>query len=258
MNMHQSDRFLNASLLAGSTADYSRSQPGTQVAQVGLDIIGDMLVDSQIEPTDLSKRLAAVTAVLLSPVPTTTPVPASPSPQPTAGTKTSTLAPAATPTAPLTVTPHSLPTATSSLPAPTATPQSTSTPVQVVTPTTVLLIPTNTAHDSHLYAHPHSECGPFTHPYSGANEYPKPHQYASHADEYPKTYTQLLLYQTSTPRPTSYTFSHQRIPQGPRILLLDRRVPHYRPILLLTPTSTPLPTATAPISTNTPEHSNTP
>jgi len=38
LDLHRSERFLSASLLAKSTADYSRNQPGTQVAQVNLGI----------------------------------------------------------------------------------------------------------------------------------------------------------------------------------------------------------------------------
>ena len=120
-SLYQSDRFLDVSLLAMATADYSRSQPGTRVAPVGLDIIGDMLVDSQVEPTDLSRRLASVTAVLLSPVPTATPVPVSSSPQATAVTGIPSPHPTATPPASNTATPHSLPTATRPLPVSTAT-----------------------------------------------------------------------------------------------------------------------------------------
>jgi hypothetical protein len=75
LSLHKSDRFLSASLIAKSTVYYGKSQPTTQVAQVKLEIIGDMLRDSQLEPDILAQRLGTLTAVLLSPVPTATQLP---------------------------------------------------------------------------------------------------------------------------------------------------------------------------------------
>ena len=72
LELHQSDRFLSASLLARSTADYNGSWPTAQVAQVDPGIIDDIIQDSLPDPEDLPQRLASANAMLLTPVPTAT------------------------------------------------------------------------------------------------------------------------------------------------------------------------------------------
>jgi hypothetical protein len=71
-DLHQNNRILDASLLAVSTSDYSGSRPTGQMQVIGLAIVGDQMRDAGLQPGDLSTRLASVTAVLLSPVPTAT------------------------------------------------------------------------------------------------------------------------------------------------------------------------------------------
>jgi hypothetical protein len=140
IDQNQSDRFLNASLLAMSTADYSKSQPDVQIAEVKLEIIGDMIQDSQPELEERSKRLASITAVLLSPVPTTTPLPDLPSPFIPSATRTLLPTPTAIHPASATATKNIIPTTTRVLPTLTPKPTFTSTPSQVVTPS---IIPTS-------------------------------------------------------------------------------------------------------------------
>jgi hypothetical protein len=60
----KSDRLLNVPLLAMATADYSSRQPVNQVAQVRLEIIENMVRESQPDPRDLQRRLAAVDSIL--------------------------------------------------------------------------------------------------------------------------------------------------------------------------------------------------
>jgi hypothetical protein len=72
-SLNQRDRILPASLLAVSTADYSGARPTGQVPVIGMGIVGDMMKDDNgLQPGDLTTRLAAVTALFLSPVPTAT------------------------------------------------------------------------------------------------------------------------------------------------------------------------------------------
>jgi hypothetical protein len=73
-SLHQKDRILHASLLAISTEDYSGTRPAGQVQVIGLAIVEDKMRDAGLQPGDLTFRLASVTAVLLSPVPTATPI----------------------------------------------------------------------------------------------------------------------------------------------------------------------------------------
>jgi hypothetical protein len=74
-SLNQPNRVLPASLLAVSTADYSGVRPTGQVHVIGMAIIGDMLKDQGgVQPGDLTLRLASITAMFLSPVPTATPV----------------------------------------------------------------------------------------------------------------------------------------------------------------------------------------
>jgi hypothetical protein len=70
--LHQGDRFLDASLLAVSTADYSGRRSTAQLAQVGTGIIGDLIRDNQPGATELLNRLATANAMLLTSVPTAT------------------------------------------------------------------------------------------------------------------------------------------------------------------------------------------
>jgi hypothetical protein len=74
--LNQKNRILPASLLAVSTADYSGAhQPTGQVGVVEMAIVGDMIRDLDgLQPGDMENRLASVTAMFLSPVPTATPL----------------------------------------------------------------------------------------------------------------------------------------------------------------------------------------
>jgi hypothetical protein len=154
LNLSHGNRYLEASLLAKSTANYNQSQPTTQVAQVKLEIIGDMLRDSQLDPEVLAQRLAWVTAVLLSPVPQATPLPgskntldlkATPTPvrkataTPTSSS-TATVTASASATASATAT--SLPTATRPIPTKTAVSVYSSIPTRLATPSAVPSSPT--------------------------------------------------------------------------------------------------------------------
>jgi hypothetical protein len=72
-SLHQVNRILPASLLAVSTADYSGARPNGQVHVVGMAIVGDMVKELDgLQPADLKNRLASLTAVFQSPVPTAT------------------------------------------------------------------------------------------------------------------------------------------------------------------------------------------
>jgi len=72
-SLNQPNRVLPASLLAVSTADYSGVRPTGQVHVVGMAIVGDILKDQgDIQPGDLQLRLASITAIFLSPVPSAT------------------------------------------------------------------------------------------------------------------------------------------------------------------------------------------
>ena len=117
--LNESNQFLNASLLARSTADYRSSRSGTPMVQVGLGIIRDMIKDSNPDPTDLQNRLATITGMMLSPVPSQTALPGFPN--------------------------SHAPTATRVVPVLTATPNYTSTLPQAVTFTATPQMPTLTA-----------------------------------------------------------------------------------------------------------------
>jgi hypothetical protein len=117
--LNESSQFLNASLLARSTADYRSSQSGTPIVQVGLGIIRDMIKDSNPDPTDLQNRLATITGMMRSPVPSQTALPGVPN--------------------------QHAPTATRAVPTLTATPIYTSTLTQAVTPTATAQMPTLTS-----------------------------------------------------------------------------------------------------------------
>jgi hypothetical protein len=117
--LNESSQFLNASLLARSTADYRSSWSGTPMVQVGLGIIRDMIKDSNPDPTDLQNRLATITGMMLSPVPSQTALPGFPN--------------------------SHAPTATRAMPVLTATPIYTSTLTQVMTLTATAQMPTLTS-----------------------------------------------------------------------------------------------------------------
>ncbi len=71
-SLHQDDRILPASLLAVSTEDYSGGRPLRPAQVIGLAIIGDTMKDTGLQTSDLSGRLASVTAELLTLVPSAT------------------------------------------------------------------------------------------------------------------------------------------------------------------------------------------
>lgn len=158
-DLQRGNRVLNASLLAKSAADYS-DRPPARIPEVGLAIIEDMILDSDPQPADLYERLASITAVLLSPVPTATPQasPSSNSPTPSQSLATNTmLEPSRTlpPTSMLETSPTVTPTLTTSTASPTGgsqaslTPQPTQTPrsTQTLQPTpapTLKMKPTHT------------------------------------------------------------------------------------------------------------------
>jgi hypothetical protein len=64
----KSDRFLNVPLVSKVTADYSSRKPVNEIAQVRLGIIENMVLESQPDPKDLSRRLEAVDSILNLPV----------------------------------------------------------------------------------------------------------------------------------------------------------------------------------------------
>lgn len=72
-NLHQKDRILHVSLLALSVADYGGSRPTGQVQVIRPAIVEDKMKDADLQPGDLTFRLATVSAALLSPVPSATP-----------------------------------------------------------------------------------------------------------------------------------------------------------------------------------------
>ncbi len=63
-DLRRSDRYLNTSLIAQSSADYSASRPTNLAAQVGLGVIEDMVRDSQPDFANLPVRLNSVHALL--------------------------------------------------------------------------------------------------------------------------------------------------------------------------------------------------
>ena len=134
LGLHESNQFLNASLLAKSTADYKSSRLGTPVAQVGLGIIQDLIKDSNPDPKDLQNRLASITEMMLSPVPSLTALPGFPNPHaPTATRAVPTLT--ATPIYTSTLTQGMTPSATAQMPTLTSSPIPNSTPTPTNAPT---------------------------------------------------------------------------------------------------------------------------
>jgi len=65
--LEPSDRYLGASLVSGSMADYSQRRPSEPIAQVDLKIVRDMIRDSQPLPGQLPARLASVDMLLNNP-----------------------------------------------------------------------------------------------------------------------------------------------------------------------------------------------
>ena len=68
-DLQKKERFLNTSVVSRSSANYGVSEPANPVVQVDLNIIGDMIRDSQPEASDLAARLASVDELLHSPIP---------------------------------------------------------------------------------------------------------------------------------------------------------------------------------------------
>lgn len=68
-DLRQSERVLPISLISRKTADYSAAGSPMEIAPVSLDIIRDMIRDSQPEPSDLSNRLARADELLHVPIP---------------------------------------------------------------------------------------------------------------------------------------------------------------------------------------------
>jgi len=70
--IRSSNDFLPFSFHSIREADYSKDLTGDNIPMIGLGILGDILRDENLDPQEYQSRMATLTAVLLTPVPTAT------------------------------------------------------------------------------------------------------------------------------------------------------------------------------------------
>ncbi len=252
--LSKSDTYLPIPIHSSDEADYSADSFPRMVPAVGLEILRAIIRNSDPETEDLADRLATVTTILLTPVPTATPQPATASPNNPAGPPGGPPAAPGSPTAPPTATASHTGIPTGTL-GPTATPTASSTQTETPTPTrTGTLVALATA--TRTAPPPHNTAIPTFTPTATYTPTDTPTATFTPTDTPTATYTP-----TDTPTPTFTPTDTPTATYTPTDTPTPTFTPTHTPTATYTPTDTPTATFTptdTPTATYTPTDTPTP